>query len=51
MSFQPDDRVLVKPLGVKGTVIRIRADDGRVVVLADCSVRAVPWLESELEKL
>jgi hypothetical protein len=53
MSLKPDDRVLVKPLGVKGTVVRAAQPPvaGRWVVRADCSTQDVVWSESELEKL
>jgi hypothetical protein len=49
MSLQPDDRVLVIPLGVHGSVIRLR-DDGRVVVWADCATQPVVWKISEVTK-
>jgi hypothetical protein len=54
MSFKPDDRVLVKPLGVKGTVVRVRTlgrTGPHVVVRADCATQDVVWFESDLEKL
>jgi len=53
MSIEIDDRVLVKPLGVKGTVVRVRADCRmpRVTVQADSGGPPLPWLEIELEKL
>lgn len=50
MNLEVNDRVLVIPLGVHGTVVRVR-DDGRVVVRADCATQDVLWSESELEKL
>jgi hypothetical protein len=51
MSFELDDRVLVKPLGVKGTVLRKAAAPGFFVVQADNGGRPVSWLWRELEKL
>lgn len=49
-SLQPDDRVLVHPLGVYGTVVRLRGEDD-VVVLADCATQEVVWKRSEVSKL
>jgi hypothetical protein len=51
MSLGPDDRVLVKPLGVKGTVLRKAAAPGFWVVQADNGGKPVSWLWRELEKL
>jgi hypothetical protein len=54
MSLKPEDRVLVKPLGVKGTVVRVRTlgrTGPHVVVRADCATQDVAWHEDELEKL
>jgi hypothetical protein len=50
VSFQPDDRVLVKPLGVKGTVLRKAAAPGFFVIQADNGGKPVSWLWRELEK-
>jgi hypothetical protein len=50
VNLKPGDRVLVKPLGVKGTVLRLRTD-GLVVVLADCATQPVVWKLSEVSKL
>ena len=61
MSFKPDDRVMIKPLGVKGTVLRPsifgqlemeQGRPGRYLVQED--VRFHPplvWKEHELERL
>jgi hypothetical protein len=51
MSLQPDDRVLVKPLGVKGAVVRKAAAPGFWVVQADNGGTPVSWLWRELEEL
>ncbi len=50
MSLKPDDRVLVIPLGVRGSVVRMR-EDGRVSVLADCATQPVVWKRSELAEI
>ena len=51
MSFNVKDRVLVKPLGVKGTVIRFGQNLGLPVVQADSGGPPMPWNENDLEKL
>jgi hypothetical protein len=53
VSLSPDDRVLVKPLGVKGTVVRAAkvARTGRWVIRADGATQDVVWPEKDLEKL
>lgn len=51
MSFKVNDRVLVKPLGVKGTVVRKATAPGFFVVQDDNGGRPVSWLWRELEKL
>lgn len=47
MALEANDRVLVIPLGVRGTVVRLRGED-EVVVLADCAARPVVWKRKEL---
>jgi hypothetical protein len=42
------DRVLIKPLGTYGTVVRVRPD-GRVTAIGDSATQAAVWLPSELE--
>lgn len=49
MSFQVNDRVLVKPLGVKGIVVRFGQHLGLPVVQADTGGPPMPWNENELE--
>jgi hypothetical protein len=51
VSLKKDDRVLVKPLGVKGTVVRKATAPGFWVVQADNGGTPVSWLWRELEKL
>ena len=48
MAIARDDRVTVLPLGVMGTVTRVR-EDGRYAVLADCADQPVTWRRSEIE--
>ena len=53
-AIQAGDRVLVIPLGVYGTVVRVR-EVGRtgphVVVRADCATQDVAWKLSEVSKV
>lgn len=49
MSYQPDDRVLIKPLSVRGTVISVRPSTGIYSVQADSGGPPLPWRENELE--
>ena len=46
--MKADDRVYIAPLGVMGTVVRVREDD-RVAVLADCAGQVVVWEKKDLE--
>jgi hypothetical protein len=48
MSYQPGDRVLIKPLGVKGTVLASRPALGSYSVQADSGGPPLPWRENEL---
>jgi hypothetical protein len=47
VSYAKDDRVFVRPLGVMGTVTRVRAD-GQYAVMADCAAQNVVWSEADL---
>jgi prepilin-type processing-associated H-X9-DG protein len=51
MSLEPDDRVLIIPLGVKGTVLRKAAEPGFFVVQADNGGTPVSWLWRELAEI
>jgi hypothetical protein len=51
VSLSKGDRVLVGPLGVKGTVERAANAPGRWLVTPDNGGQAVSWHEKELEKL
>ena len=44
------DRVLIIPLGVAGTITRVR-DDGRIAAQADCSTQPAVWLPAEISDL
>ena len=48
MTYAKGNRIHIKPLGVDGTVRRVR-DDGQYTVMADCATQEVVWAETELE--
>lgn len=46
-----NDRVLIKPLGVKGTIVRPGKLPGLWVAQADSGGPPLPWHASELDRL
>lgn len=50
-TLQADERVLIKPLGTKGTVIRPGRLPGIFVVQSDGGGPPLPWHRHELDKL
>jgi predicted ATPase len=48
-DWKPRDRVLIKPLGVKGTVLVVKPSLGIIRVQADNGGPPLPWRENELE--
>lgn len=50
MSLKVNSRVLVRPLGVKGTVVRAGRVDGIWIVQADSGGPPLPWNRNELEE-
>lgn len=51
MNLHEGSRVLVRPLDVKGTVLRAARARGRWVVQADCAAQPVSWPEKDLEEI
>lgn len=49
MKYKPDDRVLIRPLGIRGTVLVALPSIGIYNVQADSGGPLLPWRESELE--
>ena len=47
MAFSDGDRVFIRPLGLLGTITRVR-DDGRYAVRADGAAQDVVWAGNEL---